>query len=438
MKEEEIQSFLSEAHAIQHSKLPVWARHTILWAALFFVVAIIWACVGKVDVIVNSAGKLVSSHPNIVMKPLERGVIKEVHVAVGDRVHAGDSLVTFDTVISKADKERLEAEIRSYEALVNRLEAELANHKYAPAGPGSEEKIQLKIFQDREKFYAEKLDYYEKEFDRITRTITSLKENLELQEKRLAGFRDIENMLAKARSSQAVSPRNFKEAQIARMQLESEIGDKKNNILVLESELQSKNAESEAFKSDWKINASQELARTRVALSNSRKEYDKAHRLNSYVELRAPEDAVVHDITPMSIGSAARETEPLMTLVPVGGSLEAEAEIRAEDIGLVKTGDKARIKISAFPFQKYGVIPGTVRFISEDAFNRGSEDPRLAGSFYRARITLEKPEKDAYNLLEKLIPGMEAQAEIMVGDRRVIEYVIHPLIKSLDEAIREP
>lgn len=435
MKDKEIESFLSEAHAIQHARLPVWARHTLLWMILFFVVAIIWACVGKVDVIVNSAGRLVSSHPNIVMKPLERGVIKEVHVAVGDRVREGDALVTFDTVISDADKERLAAEARAYEALFNRLEAELNNRKYEiPANPGNEEKIQYKIFQDREKYYAERMDYFANEFDRITRTSASLKENLALQEKRLAGFKDIENMLAKA--SQAVSPRALKEAQIARMQLESEIGDKKNNILVLESELQSKNAESEAFKSDWKINISEELARTRVALSNARKEYDKASQLNTYVQLRAPEEAVVHDIAPMSIGSAARETETLLTLVPAGGALEAEAEIRAEDIALVKTGDKARIKVSAFPFQKYGVIPGTVRFISEDAFNK--EDPRLPGSFYRARIALEKPEKDDYHIIEKLIPGMEAQAEIMVGERHVIEYLVHPLIKALDEAIREP
>lgn len=435
-EKEEIESFLSDAQAIQHSRLPLWARHSLLYMFLFFLLAVLWACIGKVDVIVNAAGKLVSSHPTIVMKPMERGVIKDIHVAIGDRVHKGEVLVTFDTVISNAEKERLATEVRIYEAMFKRLNAEFHNQKLElPKNPGSEELIQYKIYQDREKFYAEKLEYFDKEIDRITRTRASLQDNLALQEKRLSGFREIEGMLTRARSNQAVSPRDLKEAQISRMQLESEISDKKNNILVLDSELQAKEAESKAFKSDWKIDLSQELVRTRAGLTNALKDYDKANQMNSYVELRAPEEAVVHDMTPMSVGSAVREAETLLTLVPAGGDLEVEAEIRAEDIALVKTGDKARIKISAFPFQKYGTLPGEVRVISEDAF---TPDPPRGGSFYRARIRILPPGEGDFQLVNKLLPGMEAQAEILVGTRRVIEYLVHPLIKSLDEAIHEP
>lgn len=438
---QEIEAFLSDAHAIQHSRLPVWARHTLVWMCALFLLAIIWACVGKVDVIINAFGKLISSHPTIVMKPLERTVIKDLHVSIGDRVKEGDVLVTFDTVFSSADRERLAKEVRIYDAQHNRLSAEFYNTAYTlPEDPSPEDYIQQKIYDDRQKYYREKNDYFDREIDRINKTRKSLEDNLALQEKRLKGFLEIEGMLDKAKSSQAVSTRDWKEAQIARMQLEADISDKKNNILVLDSEQLAREAERNAFGTDWKINLSENLVKTQNALTNAKKDLDKAQQMASYVELRAPEDAVVHDLAPLSIGSAVREAETLVTLVPLGGKLEVEARIRADDIGKVKVGDRARIKISAFPFQQYGTLPGTVRVISEDSFSRDSDEGNANAmpAFYRARIALDPPQKNDFQLLDRLIPGMEAQVEIIVGTRRVIEYLVNPLIKSFDEAIHEP
>lgn len=432
-EEKELQSFLSDAHAIQNARLPIWARHTLLYMGGFFLLAILWACLSHVDIIINANGKLVSSRPTIVMKPLERAVIKDTHVAIGDRVTRGDLLATFDTTFSRADKERLAAETRIYEALFNRLRAEFNNAAYEkPAQPTEEDIVQFRLYNDRKRFYAERVEYFDREIERISKTKQSLSENLDLQTKRLQDFRDIESMLARARSSQAVSPRDLKEARISRRELEADISDKKNNILVLESELLSKEAEKNAFCSNWRIELGEELVKTRTALTNVKKDFDKAAQMAAYVELRAPEDAVVHDIAPMSIGSAVREAEALITLVPLEGGLEVEAEIRADDIARVKLGDRARIKISAFPFQKYGTLPGTVRVISEDSFT--SQEGR--GAFYRARIGIDKDADGEFT--RKLMPGMEAQAEIITGTRRIIEYLVHPLIKSLDEAIHEP
>ena len=145
---------------------------------------------------------------------------------------------------------------------------------------------------------------------------------------------------------------------------------------------------------------------------------------------------MVHEVAPLSIGSAVREAETLVTLVPLGGWLEVEAEIKAEDIGKVHAGDPVRVKVTAFPFQKYGTLEGHVRVLSEDAFVRQTAGNTAAGTYYRARVELTGEE--SRGLLRKIIPGMETQCEIQVGERRIIEYLIHPIIKSLDESIREP
>jgi len=438
--------FLPDALAVRHETLPFWARSGILFMFLFFALAIAWAVIGRVDVIVEAGGKLVSDHQTIVMKPLERTVIKGVHVAVGDRVKAGQVLVTFDPVFSVSDRDRLATEIRMYEAQFDRLNAEFEDRDYAlPPEPTEEQRWQHSIYAGRKQFYAEKMQYFAQDLERISKSRDAIRENLEVQRSRLAGYREIEGMQERAMRSSAGSLRQVKETQLTRMQVEAEISDKEHSILSLGNEYLARQAEREAFRREWHIQAAEEMVRARENLIRARKEYDKAFQLTSYVELRAPEDAVVHDIAPLSIGSAVREAETLITLVPLGGTLEVDAMVRAGDIGRVKVGDSARIKITAFPYQKHGTLEGTVRVLSEDAFTSGQaggeeqrQQPQGSGAFYRARIAFDAEKNAASHLPARLMPGMEASCEIRVGTRRIIEYLTHPIIKSLDESIREP
>ena len=146
---------------------------------------------------------------------------------------------------------------------------------------------------------------------------------------------------------------------------------------------------------------------------------------------------MVHEIASFPVGSAVREAEALITLVPLDSEIELEAEIRPQDIGKVHIGSEVRVKLNSFPFQKHGTLDGVVRTISEDSFEKQQGEPGSARTYYRARITLSGHLRNVKEDF-RLIPGMECQAEIKVGERRIIEYLIHPLIKSLDESMREP
>ena len=240
--------FMPDALAVRHARLPAWARGGVWFMLLCFVMALLWASLGKVDVIVSARGKLVSDHPTIVMKPLERTVIKSVRVAVGDRVKAGQVLATFDPVFSQADKDRLAAEIRQYQALFDRLSAEFEEREYKP-GPNAtdEARWQQSIFLKRRRFYAERMEYFRSELERITNTRTSLKGNIAVQRKRLNGYRDIEGMFAEALKSQSASPRMVKEAQLNRLALEADVNEKESQFRALGSELASRQAERESF-----------------------------------------------------------------------------------------------------------------------------------------------------------------------------------------------
>ncbi len=430
--------FLPDALAIRHAELSWWMRHSIGVMCGAFLILCLLAALARIDVIVVSTGKIVSDHPTVALKPLERTVIKKIDVSVGEHVKAGQVLATLDPVFSQAEKERVNAEAIRLKARLERLRAEMAGSAYALSDAASaEEKLEYALFRDRRDFYIQKMASYTHEIESLTKTKKSLEENIALQRQRLIRFRQIEAMLNKAGSARAVSARDLKDAEITRMQLEADISDKKNSILITESQLLAKQNEKDAFATNWNIELAQDVVKTGAELSNAQKELAKAAQLASYVELRSPENAVVHDIAPISVGSAIREAETLFTLVPTDGRLEAEVEIKAEDIGKVKAGDTASIKVSAFPFQKYGVLRGNVRVISNDSFLTARE--KEGPLFYKARIVFHEADDSVKRtVMNKLIPGMEVQADIQIGTRSVLEYILHPILKATSEALREP
>lgn len=431
--------FCPDALAIRHADLPWWARFTVVWMGAFFLFMLLWAGLGKVEVIVSARGRIISIPPTIVMKPLERTVIKEICVRTGDRVEAGQLLVLFDPVFSKADSERLGAELQSCKAQFCRLSAEFEGRGYELSKHPSEDELwQYSIFRQRRELYQEKMNYFDGELERLKKRRAACRQNLDLQQARLATYREIEGMHKKGTTAKVVSLLNLRQVEISRLQLEADISDKENEILVLDSEMQARTAERDAFRKEWSVNVAEEMVKAREMLTEARKEYEKAVQRTAYVELRAPEDAMVHDIAPLASGSAVREAETLITLVPLGGELEVEAEIRAEDRGKVHEGDDVRVKVSAFPFQKYGTLSGTVRTISEDTFQQEADKAGQGGVFYRARIALGEKEDCQGRRMGRLVPGMETVSEISIGKRRILEYLTDPIIKSLDEAVREP
>ena len=170
-------------------------------------------------------------------------------------------------------------------------------------------------------------------------------------------------------------------------------------------------------------------------LTSTRKSYEKIAQLIEYVYLRAPCNAVVHEIASFSPGSAVREAEALITLIPLDGNIELEAEILPENIGKVKVGATARLKLTAYPFQRHGTLDGVVRNISEDTFEKQSGGSTL--KYYRARLVVSGKLRGVKEDF-RLIPGMETQCEIKCDRRRLIEYLLYPLIKAFDETAREP
>ena len=430
----EIVAFQADALEIRNERLPLAVRLSVWLPFVVLVLAILWACLAEVDVIVQGNGKIVTDLPTIVMKPLERSVIQKINVKIGDVVKKDQILITFDPAFNTAEAERLKNEVAALSAELNRLRAEFDQREYA-GGNSQFEKWQRAIFLQRKEYYKERMNYFDEALSQIAASKKSRQDSLAKQRERLAAVQKLEDMFTKLHESKAASLKDLIQMSISRMEMEAAVDQLENELLELNHRRGSTQAEKNSFIQEWRNSIAEEMVTADRNLTSAKKEYDKVAQLIEYVYLRAPCDAVVHEIASFSPGSAVREAEALITLIPLAGNIELETEIRPQDIGKVALDAEARIKLTAYPFQKHGTLKGVVRNISENTLQKEGGGQTL--SYYRARITVSgKLEKVKEPF--RLIPGMEAQCEIKCGRRRVIEYVLYPLIKALDETAREP
>lgn len=418
IKDEEINEFQPEAIRLLDSRLPWWARWGVIWLFIFAASIVAWAVFCSLDIIVQAPGVIVSESPTIEIRPLEHAAIKEIKVKTGDKVRKGQELILFDPVFNAAEEARLAHDVERYSAHLARLEAEIGNREFVLEEDTPSGRWERSLYETRKKLYDERLGSFSENIARLGQYALD-------KEQQLKRYREIEESFM--RKPNVISLRDLNEIEISRIQIEADIKSLNKEKMALV-------AEKNAFIEDWASKLLEDLVRIRQELVKTEKEYEKIRQLVSYVSLNAPEDAIVHKIAPVSQGSAVRGAESLLTLVPLHEGMEAVVEIPASQIGRVRPGQVARLKLEAFPFQQYGTLDGTVEYISRDTFNSDKNDRKPP--WYQARISLDK--KQAAEKHVFLLPGMEVQAEILAGKRRIIEYALHPLIRVFDEALREP
>jgi HlyD family secretion protein len=226
------------------------------------------------------------------------------------------------------------------------------------------------------------------------------------------------------------------DAQDRLLEAERNMDMAKNRQIELGRELAALEAEKMSFETGWRQKMMEELLTVSRERDSVNEQLQKAGMRNRLVVLSSPTDAVVLDIAKLSQGSVVQAAEKLFTLVPLGAELEAEVQIDSMDVGYLKLGDVAHVKLDAYPFQKHGMLDAKLRTISEDAFRR--EGSSGADDFYVSRVALASTRLKTMPEHAKLMPGMTLTAEILVGKRSVISYLLWPLTKAMSESLREP
>ena len=194
-----------------------------------------------------------------------------------------------------------------------------------------------------------------------------------------------------------------------------------------------------SIRSGYHSQLENERIETVTQLNKSGQELDKSTIRSSLLEIKAPNDGVVKDLSVTTKGAVVQAGALLLNVVPKGEHVQAEVLLSNEDVGFVSVGQKAQIKVAAFPFQKYGLVDGKVILVSADSTDpkqqQGAQQPLLS---YRALVSLDAQSLKAPNgEILLLSPGMLVSAEVHQGKRTVLEYLLSPVQKVGAEAARE-
>lgn len=437
-----VSEFQSDAVELEERPPPRVARVTLYTISALIFSAILWATIAEVDEVVIANGRLVTSQPTMVVQPLETSIIRSLDVTVGEVVHAGQKLATLDPTFSQADVDQQLAKFNAFDAQVKRLEAEIAGKDYpAMAGTSPDERLQVGLFRQRSAYYAAQLQNYDAQIAGQSATLAAGNNQARILEGRIDTLAQIEAAREGLFRKDAGSLLLLLIAKDARLDVDADLSAIRGESAEAEHALKRLEAEKQAFKEDFRRAAMEQLIEVRDQRDTAAEQLKKMELRRTLVTLRAPAEAVVLELARRSVGSVVRDAEPVVTLVPLDVPLEAEVSVSSLDIARISNGMDVRIKLDAYPFQKFGTATGNVRIISRDTFEPTPQEVSAGHSpmpSFRARVALTDARLRSDGEDVRLLPGMTVAAEIKVGRRTIISYILYPVIKGLDSSLREP
>jgi hemolysin D len=404
--------FLPSALSLQEKPVSPAAR--LLGKALMAMVGIlfVWSFLGKVDIIVNATGKVVPSTRTKVIASVDVASVKALHVEEGQVVKAGDLLIELDASASDTERDKAvgESTMSTLQAARSRALITAVDSFKTPQLPQIAGVPDDKWQAAQQHLSSQYMDFLAK-LRRIDGDIQRYNQTLPLAAQRASDYKD----LAKDHD---VSLHAYLEKEQARADLEGQLFEAKNQrtALIAETKRQAYDLLTEGSK----------------AAAISQQDALKANSHSKLLRLTAPVDGTVQQLMVHTVGGVVPAAQPLMLIVPKEELVEIEAVLENKDVGFVEEGQSAEVKIDAFEYTKYGTIPAHVTHVSRDAIQ---DDKKVLT--YLAKIILAKPSIAVNGRDMPLSAGMTVNVEIKTGTRRVIEYVLSPLIQHERESFNE-
>lgn len=423
------------------------AARRIVWMVASLVAACLTAMgVIAVDTVVTAPGRVVSLQPTVVVQPLETAILRAINVSEGQLVRAGDVLARLDPTFAAADVGALEAQVRSFQAEVDRLEAEAADGPYRPSTSDAAAAVQASVYAQRRAQYRYQIESYAQRISGLQAQLARAEGDARSFRERLQIASELEGKRRELERLQIGSQINRLVAQDQRIEIHRNLNDAAAMAERASRDLKQMVAEREAFDQQWRAQVGQELSERRRSLSDAKESLRKAALRHQLVELRAEQDAVVLTIARVSVGSVMQSGDQFITLVPADAPVEIEARVAGSDAGLVQPGAEVTVKFDTFPYVRHGTVRGTVRLVSADSFTGDGGQQRGAifsqgqqtAPYYRARVTADEIRMRDVPGGFQMKPGMPVTADIMVGQRTVLGYLLGRVLPVGAEGMREP
>ena len=419
----------------------VRGEQLMVWVMLLCVVAlVVWGYFAVLDEVVRGSGKVIPSSQVQVVQNLEGGIVKQINVAEGDLVSPGQVLLTIDD--TRFDSSLQESRVRSLSLLAKsiRLQAEAEGLDSLPAFPAEISDALPEIYEQERRLFTERrsqlaanrqilseqLAQRQQTIAELSSKSDRLGRSLSLTEQELRVTRPL-------RDQGAVS-----EVEILRLQrqvndLRGELDETKFSIPRAQAEL----AEVEQRRLELDAGARKEA---RIELNEVAAELNALNAGNVALEdrvlrtqVRSPIRGVVKSLLVRTVGGVVQPGMDLVEIVPVGESLVVEAKIKPRDIAFLRPGLPAKVKLTAYDFAIYGGLEAHVEQISADTFVEDNGD-----AFYLVRVRTKQPSLVRGEKTYSIIPGMTAEVDVLVGEKTVLSYLLKPVLRARENALREP
>ncbi|NNG02601.1 MAG: HlyD family type I secretion periplasmic adaptor subunit [Inquilinus sp.] len=431
--------YATEVQAALHQGAPM-ASHVLLFTIVALIVGGLgWASWATVDEVTRGDGRVIPSSQMQVVQTLDNGILKELLVREGEIVEVGQILLRIDDIGFASSAGELEAQRRSLLVQIARHDAEVAGRETMVFPPA--------LLRDHPELTAGETDLFRSRRQGLQSQLSILEQQIEQRLQELEELRVNETQfdtgLSLAREELAIyEPLALTGvvAEVEVLRLRREVNDLQGRLQAVRrsiprvesaiQEARDRRAEAgTAFRSQAQAELNQRRAELAVIEQSLRAARDRVDR----TDIRAPVRGIVNSVTVTTVGSVVQAGRDLVTIVPLDDTLLVEARVKPSDVAFLRPGLPATVKISAYDFSIYGGLHGRVERISANTL----ADTETGETFYEIVVRTDRNHLGTTFQPLPIIPGMVATVDILTGEKTVLDYLLKPLTKAREEALRE-
>ncbi len=432
----EFSDFLPNMVLMMEKPPSFYARLVSILVMIFVVITLLWLTLAKVDIVVTAQGKVVPSGKIKIIQAADAGVVRSILVRDGQSVSAGDTLIEFDSTVSDADSVQLLSRVQESELKVQRQRISLGEK--VTLGSGVSDKV---LVAEERQLLENNLTADREEIELLNLERAQLKaayEGAQLELKKLEGVVEYNRQQAIQKKRYAeeglIAGAEAADAEFKHQDSVRELTVLRERVVEARQRFNSAREKIKSKRTQHRNNYLGKLAEARVELKEARQNYIKATNQQTLQVLKAPVDGIVQQLSVNTVGAVVTRADQLLVLIPTSGNLEIEAKILNKDIGFVDAEQSTNVKVDAFEYTRYGHLNGQIEWVASD-----SVLDKERGPIYPARIQLSDTTlpRRVNNRVAKVLPGMNVTVDVVIGQRRLIEYFSGPLLRYKDESLNE-
>jgi len=433
--------FLPAALELLERPVSPYARAIALSIVAMIALAVLWASLGHVDIVATAEGKLVPNGQVKTIQAFDTGLVRQILVEDGQHVRAGEVLIRLDETSDRAEQERVARDLVQARLDIARLETLLASPDAPMPLPAG---LDPAVAQAEEHILAAERQEHAAKLSTIDRDLDAKRAEQQGAEATVAKLAAMIPLLAQRESAKKELLEKKYASLFSYLELEQQLVEMRQEKIVqqhrveeLESTIAALRRQREETEAGFRKDVLDRLLKARQQKDQLVQAEIKAAQKSDLQTLTAPVDGTVQQLAIHTVGGVVTPAQALLVVVPDDVRLEVEARVSNRDIGFVHEGEEAEIKIGTFDFTHYGVAHGRVLGVSRDAIPPEEKEPQQREPGYAARVSLDRTAMEVEGRRIAFASGMAVTVEIKTGRRRLIDYLLSPVLRYRSQSLRE-